>query len=299
LSTQCCEFRRFVFCYPCGVLTPEQGKRLFIKDITHYLVPPNGKPASIAPSLLRTKKGVGTKSSSGLTTAASPSPDATAVETNGSATTNGASDTKHATKPPYPYATAAEPDNPTVIPAAVLDQFHFTFLIRHPRSSIPSYYRCTIPPLDRVTGFYDFMPSEAGYDELRRVFDYLRHVGQIGPKIAGRTTDGQATNGVAHHHDHHVNGNTTTPRIGDEHNGKIDICVVDADDLLDNPSGILAAYCRSVGLDYTDAMLKWDTPDDHARAEAAFDKWKGFHEDAIHSGALKARDPVRPASLPP
>ena len=39
-----------------------QGKRLFIKDITHYLVPPNGKPATIAPSLggQTVKKGVGT-----------------------------------------------------------------------------------------------------------------------------------------------------------------------------------------------------------------------------------------------
>ena len=40
-----------------------QGKRLFIKDITHYLVPPFGKPATIAPSLggKTIKKGVGTQ----------------------------------------------------------------------------------------------------------------------------------------------------------------------------------------------------------------------------------------------
>jgi len=147
------------------------------------------------------------------------------------------------------------------------------------------------------------MPSEAGYDELRRVFDYLRHVGQIGPKIAGRTSDSQDRNGVVPNGNGNANANGTALPNGDadNDNDQIEICVIDADDLLDNPSGILAAYCRSVGLDYTDAMLSWDTAAEHARAEAAFEKWKGFHEDAIHSGALKARDPVRPffSSPPP
>jgi len=277
-----------VFHFRTTLLTHHQGKRLFIKDITHYLVPPNGKPASIAPSFLRTKKGVGTEASSVLTTAASPSPDATAVETNGSA--NGT-----ALKPPYPYPTAAEPHNPTVLPAAILKHFHFTFLIRHPRSSIPSYYRCTIPPLDEVTGFYDFMPSEAGYDEVRRVFDYLRSIGQIGPNVAG-----QADSNGANQHDKHdkhnaTNGtpdattattNGTTPSSS---TSNPEICVIDADDLLANPSGMIAAYCKTVGLDYDPRMLKWDTEADHLQAKAAFEKWTGFHDDAIQSCELKAR----------
>lgn len=170
---------------------------------------------------------------------------------------------------PYPYATEPELRNPTVVPSEILGKFHFTFLIRHPRYSIPSYYRCTVPPLDEVTGFYNFMPSEAGYDELRRVFDYLRVIGHVGPKIAS--------------HDIHMNGST------DSNANELDICVVDADDLLDDPAGIIAAYCKSVGIGYDDRMLSWDSEEDQKHAQDAFEKWKGFHEDALNSRDLKPR----------
>lgn len=186
--------------------------------------------------------------------------------------TNGSSD--GTTRAPYPYHTDPEPNNPTVIPTVILEKFHFTFLIRHPRSSIPSYYRCTVPPLDEVTGFYDFMPSEAGYDEVRRLFDYLRSINQIGPDVAGREIDNTESNV-------NVTGNGICSRI--------DICVIDADDLLDNPSGIIEAFCRSVGIDYHPDMLKWDSEDAREYATEAFAKWKGFHEDAINSTELKAR----------
>ena len=238
------------------VLTLHQGKRLFIKDITHYLVPPNGKPASIAPSLSKIKRGVGTNEISGK-------------DKDGG--NFGA---------PYPYHTDEEPYNPTVIPQEILKQFHFTFLIRHPRSSIPSYYRCTIPPLDEITGFRNFMPSEAGYEELRRVFDYLRFVNQIGPDIAGQHNN---TSG-------HVATNGQKGANGDLQN--VDICVIDADDLLDNPSGIIEAYCKSIGLDYDSAMLIWDTEADHKYAKETFKKWHGFHEDAINSSSLQPRSHV-------
>ncbi|KAI9862636.1 MAG: hypothetical protein M1824_001186 [Vezdaea acicularis] len=218
-----------------------EGKRLFIKDICHYLLPPHGNPASIAPSLLQPKKGVGT---------------------------DGHANGSFLSSPPYPYGTAPEPDNPTVIPLAILKDFHFTFLIRHPRSSIPSYYRCTIPPLDSITGFYDFMPSEAGYDELRRTFDYLLKTGVI---VKHSETNGE-TKGINHAKE-----------------GSVQVCVVDADDLLDNPSGIIEAYCKSVGVEYKPSMLNWDTELDHKQAKEAFEKWKGFHEDAINSTELRPR----------
>jgi hypothetical protein len=160
------------------------------------------------------------------------------------------------------------------VPSALLAQFHFTFLIRHPRASIPSYFRCTVPPLDAVTGFYNFMPSEAGYDEVRRVFDYLREIGQVGPKVAAFATSGDA-----------VNDSTAN----EAENGGVEICVIDADDLLDNPTGIIQAYCKSVGIDYSLQMLKWDNEEDHRIAKEAFEKWKGFHEDAINSTELKPR----------
>jgi hypothetical protein len=231
------------------------------------LVPPEKKPASIAPSLLNLKAGVGTL-----------------TPTNGATDDNGLSkDRTEASKdgPPYPYPTPSEPGNPTVVPKDLLEQFHFTFLIRHPRSSIPSYYRCTIPPLDEVTGFYNFMPSEAGYDEVRRVFDYLRSIGQIGPNIAGQENDSDASRPSSEQSD----ANSQAPGV--------DICVIDADDLLDNPSGIIEAFCRTTGIDYTPEMLKWDNEEDHKIAKEAFEKWKGFHEDAIHSSELKPRTHVR------
>jgi hypothetical protein len=224
-----------------------QGKRLFIKDITHYLVPPSGAPASIAPSLTSYKRGVGTD------TTALPTPPASSPSSSGG--------------PPYPYATDPEPGNPTVVPADLLTSFHFTFLIRHPRASIPSYFRCTVPPLDAVTGFYNFMPSEAGYDEVRRVFEYLRSIGAVGPRISGQAAVDAKEGGET----------------------GVEICVVDADDLLDNPAGMIEAYCKSVGLEYTPEMLKWESEEDHRVAKEAFEKWKGFHEDAIESTELKPR----------
>lgn len=236
-------------------LTFLKGKRIFIKDIIHYLVPPDGKPAMIAPSLNRIKRGVGTN-------------DHGPAEVNGPKAMNGTS------KAPYPFATEAELDNPTVVPSKLLAKFDFTFLIRDPHSSIPSYYRCTIPPLDRVTGFYEFYPSEAGYDEVRRVFDYLRKIGQVGPRVNGKTVDFG-----------HEQANGSRPR-------SVDICVVDADDLLDDPAGIIQAFCGTVGIKYEPEMLCWDGEEHQRYAKKAFEKWKGFHEDAINSKELKPRTHV-------
>ncbi|KAF4992989.1 hypothetical protein FGRMN_6793 [Fusarium graminum] len=142
-----------------------------------------------------------------------------------------------------------EPSNPTVLPLEVLKQFQFTFLIRHPRRAIPSYYRCTVPPLDEVTGFYDFMPNEAGYKELVRFFDYL---------IKENIVD------------------------------KDNLVVIDADDLLDNPEKTIRLYCEKTGIDFKPEMLEWNEADcDYATA--AFQKWNGWHNDAIKSSALRPR----------
>lgn len=179
----------------------EEGtKRIFIKDIIHYLFPPNGASADIARS----------------------------VE-------NGTGDD--------------EPANPTVLPRDILRQFQYTFLIRHPRRSIPSYYRCTVPPLDAVTGFYDFDPAEAGYDELRRFFDYVLSEGLV-----------------------------------DREN----LVVIDADDLLDDPESVLRAYCERVGLEFCPGMLNW-SEEDTRFAQEKFAKWDGFHNDALRSSSLKPR----------
>lgn len=160
--------------------------------MAHYLIPPHGKPASIAPSLLghSVKKGVGTWHTTSETNGANGHINGESNGTNGHSNgTNGHSNgtpTNGTTKsPPYPYPTPSEPSNPTVVPKSLLSNFHFAFLIRHPRSSIPSYYHCTIPPQSQITQFHNFMPVEAGYDELRRMFDYLRAEKLVGPKMAG------------------------------------------------------------------------------------------------------------------
>lgn len=170
---------------------------------------------------------------------------------------------------PFPYDTASEPNNPSVMPRELLEKFHFTFLIRHPRNSIPSYYRCCVPPLVEKTGFNEFMPEEAGYDELRRFFDYCKDSGLVGPKICGQQNDGAVA----------------AP-------GSLEICVIDADDLLDDPEGILRQYCASVGLEFNASMLNWDSEEAHQLAKDAFEKWNGFHEDAINSRDLKPRASV-------
>lgn len=256
----------------------QQGKRLFIKDMAQYFVPPNGKPVSIAPSLLRKERGIGTESDIKVATGEiNGKPHHKSFMSNDHTLDEDIDDTN--AKVPYP--TAAEPGNPTVVPAALLKQFHWTFLIRHPRNSIPSYYRCTIPPLNKVTGFYYFRPDEAGYDELRRTFDYLRSAGSVGPAVAGK---GARSNGIK----------GTSNGIG--HN-QAEICVIDADDLLDNPSDIISAFCRSVGIDYSPDMLNWDNEESHKLACTAFEKWKGFHDDAIHSKDLKPRPHVSHRSM--
>lgn len=166
------------------------------------------------------------------------------------------------------------------MPTDMLRGFHWTFLIRHPRRSIPSYYRCTVPPLDAITGFHDFMPSEAGYEELRKLFDYLLAQNIIGPAKAGdKIPVDEALNGT---------GSESGSENGDAPR-RAAITVIDADDLLQNPEAILKVYCKEVGIDYTPKMLEWGDEDNQQYAAKAFEKWYGFHHDAIDSTCLKPR----------
>lgn len=300
-----------------------QGKRIFIKDIIHYLFPPDGKPASIAPSLCKIKRGVGTASET-VTTNGVHSQNGVADGVNGHASgvdVNGASNGFHHggdvdttrngvheafadgksagnASAPYPYETEPEPGNPTVVPQDLLARFHFAFLIRDPHYSVASYYRCTIPPLVEVNGWNEFDPSEAGYNELRRMFDYLRRIHQIGPRVATRDDLIVDETADAPKKVHHANGNangvnstTTTGSTPYEDSG-VEICVVDADDLLEKPAEMIQAFCRSVGLPYDPTMLQWSSDEDQQYAREVFEKWRGFHDDAINSSELKARQHV-------
>jgi hypothetical protein len=141
--------------------------------------------------------------------------------------------------------------NPTVIPRKLLSQFHFTFLIRNPRKAIPSLYECSIPPKCFMTGWHGFKPSDAGYKELRRIFDYLIGIGQIGPS----------------------SGN--------------EICLVDAEDLLAYPEEIVKSFCLSVGITFDSRSLYWGAEKDQQRAQHIFKNWAPFHEAALQSISLK------------
>lgn len=182
----------------------------------------------------------------------------------------------HSLYPYFPHV--VEPFNPTVLPEATLKEFHFTFLIRDPLLSVPSLYRLTIPPASHVTGWHFFSPDEASYSPLRRLFDYLCRVGQIGPRICGRPTDER------------FNFDFPTPDVNECEN--LEICVVDADDLLRDPVGVLKQYCGSIGIRYDPSMLMWDDPDNRRRAEVAFQKFKGFHEEALNSTSLRPQTRV-------
>lgn len=237
-------------------------KRILIKDMAQYFVPPSNGGVSLAPSLATEHRQVKDRR-----------PSASHIDTR--------PDRSILTRTPsyqkgLPYLTPVEENNPTVVPSALLNQFHFAFLIRHPKHSIPSYYRCTIPPLDKLTGFTYFRPDEAGYSELRAVFDYLRQTGHIGPGVAGQEM---------------VDGRPSGKQTGKSKN--VDICLIDADDLLDKPHEIIEAFCESVGIDYSPNMLNWNDESSHNYAKETFEKWKGFHEDAIHSSDLKPRQHVR------
>lgn len=153
----------------------------------------------------------------------------------------------------------AEPDNPTALPIEVLEKFCWTFMIRKPQSSIPSLYRLSMPASREATGWHYFLPSEAGYRELRRLLDFL----------------------LSH-------------KIIDPHN----VCLVDADDLLDQPAKYTEAYCKYIGIDYKPEMLRWDSEEDDAQASEVFGTWTAFHLDAIHSRGLNARPIVRVSYLP-
>ena len=84
--------------------------------------------------------------------------------------------------------TPTTPTNPTLIPTSELLQPHIvhTFLIRHPRRAVPSYARLCYP--GAKTGFDYFDPSEMGYAESRRLFDFIREATGQTPHIVEAET---------------------------------------------------------------------------------------------------------------
>jgi len=118
----------------------------------------------------------------------------------------------------FNIAPDAERDNPVAIPLEILRSWQWTFLIRNPRQSIPSLYRLSTPEKRNATGWHYFLASEAGYEQLRSLLDYL---------IAAKVIDPE------------------------------NVCLIDADDLLARPEKVTQAYCKYIGIDYRPEMLCW------------------------------------------
>ena len=68
--------------------------------------------------------------------------------------------------------------------------------------------------------------------------------------------------------------------------------VVDADDLLDDPEGIMKSYCESVGIDYQRGMTRWDP----GPVDAGWETWAGWHEDVLKSSGITPRNHRQPKS---
>ena len=68
------------------------------------------------------------------------------------------------------------------------------------------------------------------------------------------------------------------------------VTIVDADELLLDPSGVMKAYCDSVGiLPFSEDMLTWQKG-----PVPEWDCWAGWHDDALESTGLLARKSISP-----
>lgn len=148
-----------------------------------------------------------------------------------------------------------DPPNPTLLSTSLLNTFQFVFLIRRPSASMPSLYRCFIPPLSEKTGEHTLDPTELGYRETRLLFDYLS-------LPASRSA---------------TSADSALPIL------------IDADDLLAHPESILRSVCARLDFPYSSSMLSWSTSEDHAYAESLFRKYAGYHEDALNSTGLRPK----------
>jgi len=77
------------------------------------------------------------------------------------------------------------------------------------------------------------------------------------------------------------------------------IVIIDADDLLYDPEGIMTQYCEAVGLPFNPSMLSW-TPGPVKELESP---WTGWTDDVINSSGITRRPKISPPpntdSLPP
>jgi len=111
-----------------------------------------------------------------------------------------------------------EKEDEFVVSLEDLRQMNHIFLIRSPKLACPSYYRCCVGDATKDTGFSHYDPEEAGYRELRSLFDHV--------------------------HKHGINGSNA-------------IVVVDAQTLTTDPERTLRYICERIGVNWDSKMLSW------------------------------------------
>jgi hypothetical protein len=122
-----------------------------------------------------------------------------------------------------------ERDNPTVIPLAFLWRFHFAFLIGHPRHSIPSYAGAQSLPLAKTLA----SPSTNRPKMDIRSFGCFSITYEALESLALPLLYENLTRSA---------GSSGSPKWD------VEVCVIDAEDLLGNPAYMVRKYCESVGI---------------------------------------------------
>lgn len=182
----------------------------------------------------------------------------------------------------------AEPRNPTLLPRSELAKFQFTFLIRHPYLSVPSYYRLSLPGRKEASCVKKMTTSDLGYFELRSLFDYLREEGLIG-RGSGYTSNTKRVHGNGVHGREKSYADHNRGLVAGDGHG---ISVIDSEDLMEHPDMIMSDYCRNNGIPYNESILSWDRSEDQQRAAAVIDRWGfpvTFHKAVLQSKGLSAR----------
>ncbi|KZS95743.1 hypothetical protein SISNIDRAFT_438297 [Sistotremastrum niveocremeum HHB9708] len=126
------------------------------------------------------------------------------------------------------------PENPTYLPVSLLRKFTHTFLIRDPARAIPSHYKAS-DDLRKEMGTAADPASLITYPELRLFYNFISD-----PRSEFNTAPREADAQAAH----------SCPQ-------PYPPPLIDAADLLENPSAILKKYCAAVGLPWDPAILNW------------------------------------------
>lgn len=176
-----------------------------------------------------------------------------------------------------------ESRNPTLLPKKELESFHFTFLIRDPRLSVPSYYRLSLPVHNGRSRVSKFTTDDLGYSELRRLFDYLLSERLIVPGWRG-------TAKWSRDRTPSLSDDSLSPSDTGSDDSSAEICVIDAEDLVHKPEAVISAYCQSTSIPYDAAMLYWGEANDQKRAEKVINQWGFdiyFHKAALESQSIR------------